>query len=59
MIPIVKEPKEMYDNLKLYEDCIFCKLPTDMWHLKTNKPICERCAKLNTVSLIPKNYPTT
>lgn len=28
MIPIVKEPKELQANTRLYEDCVFCKKPT-------------------------------
>ncbi len=50
MIPIEKEPKEFYENLRVYENCFFCAIPTDTWHKKTNKPVCEICAKVHKVS---------
>lgn len=44
MIPIKKEPAEMYKETKVYEKCIFCKKETDTWHEKTNTPACKTCA---------------
>jgi len=45
MIPIKKEPAEMYENTHVYEKCVFCLQTTDMWHEQTNNPVCETCAK--------------
>lgn len=49
MIPIKKEPKELYKQFNSYENCNFCRKETDTWHKKTNKPVCEVCAKSHKV----------
>jgi hypothetical protein len=53
MIPINQEPADMYENTHVYEKCIFCNNPTDMWHEQTNKPVCEECDKVRNVKEIP------
>ena len=50
MIPIKKEPKELYREFKAYEKCVFCKKQTDTWHESTNTPVCKVCAKVHKVS---------
>jgi hypothetical protein len=50
MIPIKKEPKELFEEFKVYEKCKFCGKETDTWHEKTNTPICKDCAKSHKVS---------
>jgi ribosomal protein L37AE/L43A len=50
MIPIKKEPKELYKEFRYYENCKFCKQPTDTWHEKTNTPVCNKCAKTHSVA---------
>ena len=50
MIPIKKEPKELYKEFKAYETCKFCRKETDTWHEKTNTPICKDCAKSHKVA---------
>lgn len=49
MIPIKKEPAEMYENTHVYEKCVFCLQTTDMWHEQTNNPVCKDCAKTHKV----------
>lgn len=56
MIPIEKEPADLYMNTRVYEHCMFCNTQTDMWNLETNKPICKVCAPKYKVKDIPK-YP--
>lgn len=46
MIPIVKEPKELYQEFRCYEKCIFCNKPSDTWCEKKNKCVCKDCAKI-------------
>lgn len=53
MIPLVKEDPEMFDNLGVYEHCYFCLTSTDMWHKRTNNPVCPECAKRHKVSELP------
>jgi len=55
MIPIKQEPKEYYENTRVYEHCYFCSKPTDTWHLGTNQPVCKSCAKIHKVSEITKS----
>lgn len=50
MIPIKKEPKELYKEFRCYEKCKFCRKETDTWHKKTNTPVCNICAKSHTVA---------
>ncbi len=50
MIPVKKEPKELFLEFGFYEKCKFCHKPTDTWHKKTNTHICKCCAKSHTVS---------
>jgi hypothetical protein len=50
MIPIKKEPKEMFLNTRVYEVCVFCREETMYWHVKTNTPVCQDCAKEHNVS---------
>ena len=54
MIPTVREPKEMFENTGVYERCYFCKEPTNMWHWRTNQPVCNECKKTHKVSEIQK-----
>jgi hypothetical protein len=49
MIPIVKEPKELYKEFKCHEKCVLCRQETDTWNLKRNKPVCNVCAKKHKV----------
>lgn len=58
MIKIEKEPSEMWDNTGVYERCHFCKQTTDTWHLRTNTPICAKCAETRKVKEIKKHKPT-
>lgn len=57
MIPIEKEPDEMFRWTKVYEDCFFCKQPTDMWNRRTNQPVCEYCAVTHSQRELPKSHP--
>lgn len=50
MIPIVKEGKELFEQFKCYERCFFCGKETDMWHDKSNTPVCKECSKKHKVS---------
>lgn len=56
MIPIEKEPQELIEELRVYEHCYFCDLPTDTWHLKTNQPVCKKCAKEHKVIELKKAW---
>jgi len=49
MIPIQEEPTELQSEFKILEKCVFCDHPTNMWHLKTNNPVCSLCAKEHKV----------
>jgi hypothetical protein len=55
MIPIVKEDKDMYENTKVYENCVFCDHPTDTWHERTNNPVCSLCSKAHKAEELGKN----
>lgn len=55
-IPIKKEPEELYLETKVYEHCFFCEDTTDMWHEKTNNPVCPSCAKVHKVSDLPNRF---
>ena len=55
MIPLKQEPKELYEQFKTYEKCKFCRKDTDMWHEKTNTPVCKDCAKKHKASDIKIN----
>jgi len=57
MIPIEKEPEIFIRELGFYEDCYFCKEPTDTWHKKTNQPVCNTCAKSHKVGELVKSHP--
>lgn len=57
MIPTVKESKDMYLNTRVYERCYFCKVSTDTWHWRTNRPVCHNCAGKHKVSELPKCTP--
>lgn len=37
------------------ENCFFCTTPTRFWHMGTNNPVCECCAKVHTVSELPNH----
>lgn len=52
MIPVEKEPDDLYENTRVYEVCIFCNAETVFWHKKTNSPICPLCAVDHKVSQI-------
>lgn len=56
MIPIIKEPAEMYEMTHLYEHCVFCNKNTDTWHIKTNNPVCKECAKNHKVSELTNHF---
>ena len=51
-IIIEKEPKELFKEFKVYENCYFCKNKTDTWNKEKNKPIYEECAKKHDISEI-------
>jgi hypothetical protein len=58
MIPLVEEAKDLYKNLKVYEQCYFgCGNPTKFWHWRTNQPVCKECAKKHKVAEIEKCHP--
>jgi hypothetical protein len=56
MIPIKQEPKEEFERFKVYENCFFCKQPTDMWHERTNNPVCPCCSKKHKVAELPNRF---
>jgi hypothetical protein len=56
MIPIKKEPAEMYEVTKVYERCVFCNQRTDTWHEKTNNPVCQECAKIHKVTELRNKF---
>jgi hypothetical protein len=56
MIPIVKEPDDMQENTGVYENCVFCEIPTPMWHEKTNNPVCVKCCKVHKVSELTNHF---
>lgn len=45
-IPVVEEP----EGMGRLEGCYFCPTSTTTWHLETNTPVCESCAKTKSVS---------
>lgn len=46
MIPLIEEPKDLFNCFGVYEDCYFnCGQKTKHWHWRTNQPICKDCAK--------------
>ena len=49
-IPIVSEEEALFNEFGIYEKCVFCKLTTDMWHIRTNNPVCQKCSKNHKVS---------
>ena len=49
-IPLIEEPKELYNEFRLYEKCVFCGISTKFWHEKTNNPICTKCSKNHKVA---------
>lgn len=53
MMPIKKEPKDLFKGTRVYEHCIFCDNPTNTWNLRTNRPICDFCSKVHDVDEIP------
>jgi hypothetical protein len=57
MIPVIKEPKELFLEFHIHEHCFFCQKPTDTWHNGTNQPVCKKCAKVHKVSELPKAHP--
>jgi len=57
MIPIEKEPAKYFKEFKAYEKCFFCKEPTNTWHMPTNTPVCEGCAKVKEVGHIITELP--
>lgn len=57
-IPLVQEPKEYYEEFGFYEKCYFkCGNDTKYWHVGTNQPICQDCAKKHRVSEVEKCTP--
>jgi hypothetical protein len=58
MIPLVEEPKEHFEEFRMYENCYFeCGSKTKFWHWRTNQPICKECAKTHKVSEVEKCTP--
>ena len=57
MIQIHEEPKEYYEESKVYERCYFCNKHTNTWHNGTNQPVCKDCAKKHKVSELQKSSP--
>jgi hypothetical protein len=49
MIEVVKESKELIEEFGIYEECVFCGNDTGTWHIKSNTPICEKCAKIKSL----------
>jgi len=31
----------------IQEHCVFCDAPTRHWHMTSNTPVCEHCAKVH------------
>ena len=59
MIPTVEEPKEHFEEFRIYEKCYFgCGRASKFWHWRTNQPVCKECAKTRKVSEIEKCTPT-
>lgn len=54
MIPVIKEPTDYWVQFFLYEKCYFCNEPTDLWHVRTNQPVCKDCHKTRKVSELKK-----
>jgi len=57
MIPVKKEPKDFFENFRVYEHCYFCQIPTNTWHLNTNQPVCRSCAKIHNINEIKPCVP--
>ena len=58
MIPLVEEPKECFEEFRVYENCYFkCGSRTKHWHAGTNQPVCKGCAKKHKVAELPKSSP--
>lgn len=55
-IPIKQEPEEYFKEFRCYESCYFCSEKTDMWHEKTNNPVCNKCCKKHKVSELPNRF---
>jgi hypothetical protein len=54
MIPLVKEPDELFQASGIYENCYFCGKLTPFWHEKTNQPVCRPCSRIhNEEEVIP------
>jgi hypothetical protein len=51
-IPIAPEHEDLIKIFRVYENCIFCDEKTNMWHDKTNSPVCSECAKKHKVAEI-------
>jgi hypothetical protein len=49
-IPTQEETKDLYDNTHILEVCVFCLKKTKFWHMRTNNPVCQICAKKHKVS---------
>jgi hypothetical protein len=58
MIPLVEEPKDLFQGFHAYEFCYFkCGKRTKYWHTRTNQPVCKECAKVHKVAELPKSHP--
>lgn len=53
-IPVVLESPDLYENLGVYEMCVFCKKTTKHRHWETNTPVCEQCAETHSENDIVK-----
>lgn len=46
MIPVKREPPKITKEFKgVLEGCYFCDMPTAFWHIASNTPVCQGCAK--------------
>lgn len=56
MIPLKEEPKEYFENFRVYEFCFFgCGNRTKFWHEPTNTPVCPDCGKKHKVAELKKD----
>jgi hypothetical protein len=52
-IEVTQEPKAVTNEFRgVLELCIFCDIPTTMWHESTNTPCCLECAQTNTLTAL-------
>lgn len=44
-IKVTLEPKEVQENFRDVENCIFCSTKTRYWSVEENTPCCQNCAR--------------